>query len=171
MSSAHDTLQFLTRAGRVRLPGIASVKPDGAVDVDAVPASGVDGVVIGEVRYQPLSVSVELKMWTAAQFADMRAVVSQLGPRADRSPEILTPIHPWFDLFDVRQVYIKSVSFEPVNPRSGYLASLQLQELHPEPVKARSSKSNASAVSGVNRVSVDDVLGAYAPSAGDVPAP
>ena len=173
ISKAYDELHLISSVGRVSFYGVVSITPSATLDVDTQKPDGEDGAIITQVRFAPISADVTLQMWRDEQIEQFEAVVSQLGPSRDRQPQLLTPVHPFFDLFNVAQVYITKIAPSAPSSKSGYIVSLTLEEwFPPEKKKKAAPQSNSSSSSAATlKLDVNDILANYSPSAGELPAP
>lgn len=175
VSNAWDTVVLIGPGGRLETPGVAKVTPQSTLSIDTESVPGEDGAEIIEVRYQPLTFSVELDMWTKEHLRALTALISNYGPAKDRKGERLRVVHPVTALFDVDEVVLKEISLDPPTVQ-GQRAVLEFEEWWPEGlVKKRVPKgsSGSGAVptgAAVTPVTLDDVLSAYQPS-GEVPNP
>lgn len=173
-SNAWDTVVLIGPAGRLETPGVAKVSPQSSLSIDAESVPGEDGREIVEVRYQPLTFSVELDMWTAEHLKAMTTLISNYGPAKDRKGERLQVVHPVTALFDINEVILKEITLEPPG-KEGQRAVLEFEEWWPEGlVKKRVPKAGSSGAAptgaAVEPVTLNEVLSAYQPST-ETPGP
>lgn len=126
--------------GENNLPGICKVEVDGGRDVDAQKSKGSDGPALKDEGTQGAKISIEVRMWTAAQHEQWAITLDAIDPL--RVNSLKTPFEiysPATDERGVRYVYVTNVSVSAPKPGGVRTASIECRQWFPQPKPTKKS--------------------------------
>lgn len=153
-----DVLKLTGPQGTATIFGISRVTPTASVERQLEDVPGEDGGIPLNFRYKPLRAKVEISIWTKEQLDKLNAIIRLWGPNRAREVAKLEPQHPFFDLFEVNEVYILDITADPPTSRDGMRFILTLEEYWAQKKPPAQAASSDAPLSG-SRISANDVLG------------
>lgn len=145
------------------LPGIVTVTPDKARDVDVKKTKGKDGASQTDNGTTPGKVTIELWLGTRAHWQAWLAIRPRIDPLRPGSTR--TPIeihHPATDEAGIRNVYVTKITASPPSAKAGRKIRIECNEWFPETKKTKANTGKSAKVKHVTYSHADPLAAARA---------
>lgn len=123
--------------GGVKFPGIARVTGSGIQrKLDVQRKKGAAGAKLKDEGDDPGTGTIELRMWTTAQFEEYQRLLPDINPRKRGGTKfVLDVFHPVLNLANINRIYMKGLPLVDHDKRMGTItARMEFLEWFPEPV-------------------------------------